>query len=1111
MSRLAAIALALLAAAATARADDGEPGSADVAAGALGILAEVPFPEGAGEPGLSPPDAGSGIGALLGRPVVAVRADRPPPGFDPVAEAEIPLGAILDRALVRGALRRLWATGSYRSADVFAEPEGAGAALVLRVDVLLRVQRLEVRGNRVMDDDEVARAIGYAPDRPVETTTEALLALRRSLLDAYAVRGHRKAKAVLAVKTTAEPGKVALEFRVDEGPADRYARLSIRGLPEDVPQAALLARAKLRPGAARDRTRLDDSRELVAEALAAFGYNDAAVGAYSERRLAEHAFALEIGVEPGLPSRFAFDGFRRFRDGDLEEVLAAKGRVRTNAQAVEGARARLEAHLVSRGLLHARVRAERICYDAEGAAARPPGLAPCGAGAARQEIRFVAEEGVPVTVAAVVFNGNERLTDGELGRELEAFVAQRNARPEVFQPINTRTLDALGAADPPPDRVGKARGALAPSTSPGNVYAPEVYRQAAEHLRGVYGDRGFLGARVTDACDLAARGPMRALGMTFAPFEVRRAPAEGEEGGGSPCVFLNAERDLLLVSIGVSEGRQTLIRQISFRGNDPEKFTERRLLGIARLEPRQPYNEYRLREAARDIEAAYGRAGHVFADVAWTSRRSEDGSAAEIEFTVREGPKATVKRVIVRGNATTSARLVRDRMTLEPGDVITPQALTESEQRLMELGVFDSATVQMIEPNVAAEEKSLVVQITEGKPQYLELRGGVATVEGLRGGFEYGYRNLGGLAISARLRARANYRLMFPGKALKAFERRYESLSVVDRIERHLLAGVSTQHVPGTGGVLGLGLDAINERTNSPAFSADRTSATFRVTSNRLRALPVELRTGVELTEIDLPGDVGSLTSSPEFQKWALLPQGVSLFSVTGLTVSLDFRDDVFNPSRGVFATVNADLVRSLASFGRQTVTGPDGEEIAVDHTSSLIRAEASLSGYVPIAGNRVVLALSATAGYIFYLRPDSTTWADRYFYVGGVDTLRGFAEDSLVPEDAYRDWKAQVLSYGDAAEALLAQRGGESMFVVRAELRFPLAGGFYGGVFTEAGNIWRDRANIATQFALRPVSGLGIRYMTPIGPLAFDLGANLDKRPQEERFAWFLSIGSAF
>jgi outer membrane protein insertion porin family len=1124
MSRFSAMALALLAAANLAgAADDPAVEGAVDPSQALDLLGGVPLPEAEAGPGRDRAASGAGAEALLGRPIVAVRALHPPPGFDPAADAEIPLGATLDKALLRDAIHRLWGTGSYKRIDVFAEPEGSGAALVIRAEVLLRVLRLEVKGNKVLDDDDVARAIGYAPDRPIETTTEALLALRKALLDAYAERGYRDVRAVLTLESTAEPGRVALVAKIEEGPVDRYAEVSIRGLPEGVPLAAVLSRAKLRPGAARDRTRVEESRELLAEALASFGYFDAAVGAYTERRLSEHAFALEIEVVSGLPCSLAFEGFRRFRQRELEEIVTSKGRTRTAATAVESARAKIQSFLVSRGLLRARVRAERACFDAKGRAIVSAGLAPCGGGAVRQEIRFVGEEGAPVTVAAAVFGGNLRMTDAELDRELVAFVAQKNSRSGVFQPLNTRTIDDLGAAAPPPDRVGKARGALAPSTAPRDVYVPETYRAAAEHLTGLYRERGFLSASVVDTCDLAGRGPMRAAGETFLPFEVRRAPAEGEDEAAAlpPCVFLNREKDLLLVVFGVSEGRQTRLNQLSFRGNDPSKFTERRLLDIAHLAQHDPYNEYRLREAARDIEAAYGRAGYVFADVTWTNRRSADGSAADVEFTVREGPRVVVKRVIVRGNAATSGRLIRDRLTLEPGDVITPDALSASEQRLMELGIFDSATVQMAAPDAAAAEKNLVVQVQESKPQYLELRGGVATVEGVRGGFEYGYRNLGGLAISARLRARANYRLMFPSKALKAFERRYENdLSLIERIERHLLVSVSTQHVPGTGGLLGLGIDVINERTNSPAFSADRTSGTFRVTSNRLRALPIELRTGVEKTNLELATDTTTLTASPQFQQWARLPEGDSLFSVTGITISLDFRDDVFNPSEGVFATIGADFVRSLANYDRKVVLGADKQPVVdpatgdvqyIDRFSNLLRAEASLSGYIPIIGKKMVLALSTSAGYIMPLRDDSTTWADRYFYVGGVSTLRGFPEDSLVPEDLYRDWKKKVLDYGDAADALLSQSGGESMFLARAEFRFPLAKGFYGGVFTEAGNIWRERTNLAKQFTLRPVTGLGIRYMTPIGPLAFDLGANLDKRPQEDRFAWYLSIGSAF
>jgi outer membrane protein assembly factor BamA len=1127
MSRLLTIALALLAAQA-ASAEDAAEGPSD-AAGLVDLLGAAPVPEGMEGP--PAPAAGPAIDPLIGLPVVAVRAADAPSGFDPVADAEIPLGVPLDRALVRSAVRRLWATGSYRSVELYAEPEGQGAALVVRVEPLLRTHAIEVTGNGALSDDEVARAIGYTPDGTIEPTTGALVARRDALLKVYADRGYREARATLTVETTAVAGQVALVVDVDEGPKDRYSRISIRGLPEDVPLAAVLRKAGLKPGTVRDRSRVEESRDRIGEALAGFGYYDATVGDYAEKRLSEHAFALQIDVVAGLPCVFRFEGFRRFRDAELREVATSKGRLRTTVAVVEIVRSRLRAHLVSRGLLHATVRAERLCYDKDGGRTRFAGLEPCTGETARQEILFVGEEGVPVTVAAITFNGNSRIPDDELRRELIAFVAGRNARDEVFQPINTRTVDSLGVSDPRPGGIGRPRGALAPPGAPRDVYVPEVYRAAAEHLTGVYRERGFLSARVVDTCDLAARGPLSAVGETFAPFEVRRAPADasasgGEASEGAPCVFLNGERNLLLAAFGVEEGPQATLDRISVEGNDPSRFTERDVVDIAGLAPRQPYNEFRLRESARDIETAYGAAGYVFADATWKSRLSQDGTAADVVFTIREGPRAEAKRIFVRGNAATSRRLIIDRLTIEPGEVITPKKLSASEQRLMELGIFDSATVQMAVPNAASSEKNLVVQVAESKPQYLELRGGIATVEGLRGGFEYGYRNVGGLAISARLRVRANYRLLFPGKALKDFERRYNELGVIDRIERHLLAGISTPHVPGTGGLLGLGVDAINERTNSPAFSADRTSGYLRITSNRLRALPIELRTGVEWTTLDLPSVSGtgdsttSLQASPQFQKWALLPEGESLFSVTGLTVSLDFRNDVFNPSKGVFASVGADLVRSLANFGRQAAEGPDGEDIVdpetgevqyIDRFSSLIRAEASLSGYIPIIGTKMVLALSASVGYVFHLEPDSTTWADRYFYMGGVDTLRGFPEDSLVPEDIYQSWKKQIQTYDDTAAALLDQRGGESMFLARAEFRFPLAKGFYGGVFTEAGNLWRDRKNLLSGMALRPVSGLGLRYMTPIGPLAFDLGVNLDKRPHEDRFAWFLSIGSAF
>ncbi len=63
----------------------------------------------------------------------------------------------------------------------------------------------------------------------------------------------------------------------------------------------------------------------------------------------------------------------------------------------------------------------------------------------------------------------------------------------------------------------------------------------------------------------------------------------------------------------------------------------------------------------------------------------------------------------------------------------------------------------------------------------------------------------------------------------------------------------------------------------------------------------------------------------------------------------------------------------------------------------------------------------------------------------------------------------------------------------------------FTATVFGEVGNVWREETEIANMievnpFAihLRPVVGVGLHYLTPIGPLAFDLGINCNERPHE-------------
>ncbi|MCP4602569.1 MAG: BamA/TamA family outer membrane protein [Proteobacteria bacterium] len=1096
------------------------------------------------------------LSQLLDRMVTRVTAVEPPAGFKPVDDADIPLGIPLDATLVRRAAARLWDTGSYSNVQIYARSgPGGGVELLIEVKPMLRLRRLEVSGNNALDDDDVARAVEYAPDRTILPEPEVLRKLKRKMLKTYADRGYREARASLRIETTKEPGGVALVVEIEEGRPDRYTRIRIPGLPEELTDKYIAGSVDLEEEMVRNRVEVEKSAQELVEKLAIEGYLDARIKQFRERRLDRYDVELVIPVEPGIRTELVFIKAEHFRAKELKEKLIGEGIFRTAPESLEQGVGRLIKHYRAYGFFHARIHAMRFCVDKRGKETKLSVKNTCGRGAVSQRLEFHIREGPPVEVTRINFDGNKYFSDDHLEEEIFAFMKERTESDDLFQPLTTETVDDLGLSDKRPPGLGQPRGAKSPQIKQALAYVPKLYLEAMDHLTGVYQEQGFLGVHVTDTCRIETHKPIIHRKKLFVPFKIiRQSDASPEESTKlpTPCVLINKDRNELLVMVAIKEGSQTRLNEIAFEGNTV--FPTRKLQEVAAISVSDPYNEYRLRESSKEIASFYQNSGYMFAEVSWDKSFSLDMERARVVYMVEEGPQVRVGRIRIEGAELTSKKLILERMTVRPGDLITPRQIEESQQRLMELGVLSSATVQMISPEVPAEVKNLRVQVREGRPQYMELRGGMATVEGLRGGFEYGYRNIAGWAINARLRARANYRLFFLGNqnpVISQFEKYYrETLETPgNQIEYHLLLGLGQRHLPGTRGLLGWGIDAIQERVNDPAFSATRTTGFFRINTTHAlglkyrRAIAAEVRSGVELNDLvvlalemlsDDEDDSEDRINNPVHQSYLRMPAGKSRFWVTGLKLTLDLRDHPFNPTKGIFASIGGDFVRSFGKdqweYRDLVITeeadqdAPDfderlesGEIKRISKMSKLIRAQATFSGYIPFGETDMVLALSVSAGYVFHLADNSTTWADRYFYAGGLDTLRGFPEESLVPEDIYQDWKTTLKDSSDEAGELLTQSGGEAMFMIRAEFRFPLSKGFFGALFSEAGNLWRNRKKMSLidfdkpQINLRPVAGIGIRYLTPLGPLSSDLGINLFKRPHEELFAWYFSIGLAF
>ncbi len=572
---------------------------------------------------------------------------------------------------------------------------------------------------------------------------------------------------------------------------------------------------------------------------------------------------------------------------------------------------------------------------------------------------------------------------------------------------------------------------------------------------------------------------------------------------------------LLKVTIHVSEGPRTLIRSVTFGGN--AAVGDAALIEGLELDVGDPLNRYEVEQARRRVLRTYQSQGYMFATVATQEYLSEDQLWADVRYDIEEGDQVRVGAILVRGNDQTRTSLIRDRVSLRPGDIYTPRAADRSERALVDLGISTTASVEMMDPARPASVKDVVVEVTERRPQLLEARVGFSTADGPRGALRYGYSNLFGSALGFEMRTQLSYQVFFLGT--QQYEDFVESLTMEKRLERLVVASLRAPYLPGWGRLFALRLDATHERDNDPSYAITRYSLTLSATTGYRPHLAVQLQTGFEFSDIDkvfqlkecaegdenarhlvncfqdcnnLPGVERQPGDNCDYlsYRYRLLsraPQGPAWFWVTRVLASLDFRDNPFNPGRGFFGTVSAEHVHSLKPVRLEGDDTPDAEELF--GASNLIKLGVTLNGYVPLVLLDMVLALSVRLGWIFNLTADSHTFEDRLFYLGGFDSMRGFREESMYAQDR-------------------PSPGGESMVNMRAELRIPLPGSFALGLFTDTGNIWWQKTNLWEDFALRVCIGAGIRYHTPVGPLALDGGFVLDRRTGESIGAIQFAIG---
>jgi outer membrane protein insertion porin family len=590
--------------------------------------------------------------------------------------------------------------------------------------------------------------------------------------------------------------------------------------------------------------------------------------------------------------------------------------------------------------------------------------------------------------------------------------------------------------------------------SPGK-FSDELVRSSVKNLKAVYASEGFS--------------------------QVQVAPDVRNSGGD------------LNVTFAVTEGPRDVVSSLKVEGANTFPRSQYAPNGL-KTEEGKPYSSAHVSADRAMIVANYLKAGYLTCSFRETASEvsRDDPHHIDVVYHIYEGPRVVAGDVLTLGRVHTQQRLIdTDVKDLKPETPLTETDLLVTGSKLYEhTGIFDWAEVDPKRQVTTQATEDVLVKVHEGQRNSIQYgfgfelinRGGnipsgtavlpnlppvglpssfttsQQTFYGPRGTFLYTRNNLRGKGESLSFTA-------FAGRLDQRF-----AVFYIDPTFRWS----PWRAVPSV---------SYEKDERNPLFSSQQEQATlqFQRGVNRDHTNTVFFRYGYSYT---------NLTRVLLQQLISPADQNVRL-STLAANFTRDTRDNPLDEHRGVLDSLEIDF--NSSDLGS-----------SVDFTKLTGQAAFYKEKY-----HHIIWANSVRIGLAQPFNSSRVPISEAFF-TGGGNSLRGFPLDSAGPQR-----QVQVCSSGasSACTEIQVPAGGNQMLILNAEARIPLPikKGLSIVPFYDGGNVFpRVGFHQFTSLYSNNV-GIGLRYNTPIGPIRFDLGQNLNPISGIKATQYFVGIGQAF
>ena len=530
-------------------------------------------------------------------------------------------------------------------------------------------------------------------------------------------------------------------------------------------------------------------------------------------------------------------------------------------------------------------------------------------------------------------------------------------------------------------------------------------------------------------------------------------------------VSITPDKQGVYITVNVDEGDKYTISDVNLAGDIIIPETEAKDLLLAK--PEQVFSRKTITTTEEVLSRRLGNEGYTFANVTGIPKPDHDNKTVSLTFFVDPGRRAYVRRINFSGNIKTDDEVLRREMRQMEGSSANTQKIEQSKVRLERLGFFRQVDVET--PPVPGTSDQIDVNYTvEEQPSgSISASVGYSQSDGLLLGGAISQDNFLGTGnkVSVGLNKSDvsqlyNFSFMDPYYTVDGVSRGFD---LYYRKYDYSDSDISSYAADTYGGNVRFGYP-ISE-TQSLSFSM-----------------------GVDGTEITTG------TSTPEVIDDFIKEEG-SRF--TNFKATFGWSESELNrgllPTRGYSQSVSTMLAipGSDTTFYKLMYRGQYFQPLTKNYT----------------------LRFSTRLGYAEAYGDTSEVPFFENFYAGGFGSVRGYKDNTLGPKAREKD--------NDDYNSM----GGNILMEGTAEILFPLPfvkdqRSLRTSLFFDVGNVFdsncpsSDKIENCTAVDIKELRysvGIGLTWITPLGPLTFSLAEAINPKGKDETQVFQFSLGTPF